>query len=71
MYVFFQVHLILALMCGVAGLVMAIATGIFINTKYKDTLVKWLLRTCYVIIPVALTAVLHTIIRMCLMGGKL
>jgi len=70
MDVFFQVHLYLSLVCAVVGLVMAITTGVLINTKYKDTLVKWLLRICYVTVAVVITTIIHTILRTCLTGGK-
>ena len=70
MYVFFQVHLCLGIVCGGVGLVWAITTRIFINTKYKDTLVKWLLRICYVFVTLVVTVAIHTILRVCLMGGK-
>lgn len=70
MNVFFQVHLTLAIVCAVVGLVLAITTGIFINTKYKDTLVKWLLRICYATAVAGITTIIHTVLRLCLTKGK-
>jgi len=70
MNIFFLVHLYLSFVCGVVGLVIAITTRVFINTKYKDTLVKWLLRSCYTTVTVGGTVVIHALLRVYLMGGK-